>query len=130
MVLETFFLNLFHTGRLAAMPPKLLNETNDLFLCRPLALVAEADCDAFANAMAYPIIPCDLCGSQDGLQRVQIKRLLDTGERRPTGRRYIMFRAVMTVSPAHLADPGLVDFAGLARDFPPLSAVANQEKST
>jgi len=74
-ILETFFMNLFHGGRLATMPPKLLNEEGDLFVYRPLAFVAEADCEKFARAMAYPIIPCDLCGSQDGLQRQQVKQI-------------------------------------------------------
>jgi tRNA 2-thiocytidine biosynthesis protein TtcA len=114
-MLETFFLNLFHGGRLASMPPKLLNEEGDLYLYRPLALVSEADCAAFAAAMAYPIIPCDLCGSQDGLQRAQIKKLLDEWEARTPGRRNIMFRALMNVRPSHLADPTLFDFAGLMR---------------
>jgi tRNA 2-thiocytidine biosynthesis protein TtcA len=114
-ILETFFMNLFHGGRLATMPPKLLNEEGDLFLYRPLAFVAEADCDAFARAMNYPIIPCDLCGSQDGLQRAQVKKLLDDWETRTPGRRQIMFRALMNVRPSHLADPDLFDFAGLAR---------------
>ncbi|MEO8242802.1 MAG: tRNA 2-thiocytidine(32) synthetase TtcA [bacterium] len=112
-ILETFFMNLFHGGRLAAMPPKLLNEDGDLFLYRPLALVAEADCEAFSTAMAYPIIPCDLCGSQDGLQRAQVKKLLDQWEERTPGRRNIMFRSLMNVRPSHLADPKLFDFAGL-----------------
>ena len=112
-ILETFFMNLFHGGRLAAMPPKLLNEDGDLTVLRPLALVAEADCDRFARAMGYPIIPCDLCGSQEGLQRAQVKALLDEWERRHPGRRNVMFRALTTVRPSHLADPGLFDFAGL-----------------
>jgi tRNA 2-thiocytidine biosynthesis protein TtcA len=117
-ILETFFLNLFHGGRLAAMPPKLLNEDGDLFLYRPLAFVAEADCEAFAKAMAYPIIPCDLCGSQEGLQRAQVKKLLDDWEARTPGRRQIMFRSLMNVRPSHLADPSLFDFAGLMRGTP------------
>ncbi len=112
-ILETFFMNLFHGGRLASMPPKLLNEEGDLFLVRPLALVAEADCDRFARAMGYPIIPCDLCGSQDGLQRQQVKAMLDEWERRSPGRRQIMFRALTQVGASHLPDPGLFDFAGL-----------------
>jgi tRNA 2-thiocytidine biosynthesis protein TtcA len=112
-ILETFFMNLFHGGRLASMPPKLVNEDGDLTLIRPLSLVAEADCDRFARAMGYPIIPCDLCGSQEGLQRAQIKALLDEWERRTPGRRNIMFRALTTVRPSHLADPALFDFAGL-----------------
>lgn len=112
-ILETFFMNLFHGGRLAAMPPKLLNEEGDLLVLRPLAFVAEADCDRFARAMNYPIIPCDLCGSQEGLQRAQVKRLLDDWETRTPGRRQVMFRALMNTRPSHLADPGLFDFAAL-----------------
>ncbi len=113
-ILETFFLNLFHGGRLAAMPPKLVNEDGDLTVLRPLAHVAEADCDRFARAMAYPIIPCDLCGSQDGLQRQQVKRILDDWERSSPGRRQVMFRALMNARPSQLLDTGLFDFAGLA----------------
>ena len=112
-MLETFFMNLFHGGRLATMPPKLLNEEGDLLVLRPLAFVAEADCDRFARAMNYPIIPCDLCGSQDGLQRQQVKRLLDEWEARRPGRRQVMFRALMNARASHLADPSLFDFAGL-----------------
>ena len=114
-ILETFFMNLFHGGRLATMPPKLLNEDGDLFVYRPLAFVAEADCERFARAMAYPIIPCDLCGSQDGLQRQQVKQILDGWETRSPGRRQVMFRALMNARPSHLLDPKLFDFAGLAR---------------
>ncbi|MFN3292040.1 MAG: tRNA 2-thiocytidine(32) synthetase TtcA [Gemmobacter sp.] len=112
-ILETFFMNLFHGGRLATMPPRLLNEEGDLFVARPLALVAEADCDRFARAMGYPIIPCDLCGSQEGLQRAQVKALLDEWERRTPGRRNVMFKALLNVRPSHLPDPSLFDFAGL-----------------
>jgi len=114
-ILETFMLNLFHGGRLAAMPPKLLNDEGDLMLLRPLAHVAEADCDRFAAAMSYPIIPCDLCGSQDGLQRQQIKRMLDEWETRSPGRRARMASALANARPSHLLDTGLFDFAGLAR---------------
>ncbi|MEH6774705.1 MAG: tRNA 2-thiocytidine(32) synthetase TtcA [Cereibacter changlensis] len=112
-ILETFFMNLFHGGRLATMPPKLVNEEGDLFLYRPLAFVAEADCEKFARAMNYPIIPCDLCGSQDGLQRQQVKAILDDWEARSPGRRQVMFRALMNARPSHLLDPSLFDFAGL-----------------
>ena len=118
-ILETFFMNLFHGGRLATMPPKLLNEERDLFVYRPLAHVAEADCARFANAMGYPIIPCDLCGSQEGLQRQQVKALLDGWEKDAPGRRQVMFRALMNARPSHLLDPELFDFAGLARREPP-----------
>ena len=112
-ILETFFMNLFHGGRLAAMPPKLMNEDGDLCVLRPLSLVAEADCERFSRAMGFPIIPCDLCGSQEGLQRAQIKAMLDGWEARSPGRRQVMFRALSTVRPSHLADPRLFDFAAL-----------------
>ncbi|MGM0585346.1 MAG: tRNA 2-thiocytidine(32) synthetase TtcA [Pseudomonadota bacterium] len=112
-ILETFFMNLFHGGRLATMPPKLVNEEGDLTLLRPLAYVAEEDCDRFARSMDYPIIPCDLCGSQEGLQRQQVKAMLDEWERRSPGRRQVMFRALTNVRPSHLADPQLFDFASL-----------------
>ena len=115
-ILETFFMNLFHGGRLATMPPKLLNEEGDLFVYRPLAHVAEADCDKFSRALNYPIIPCDLCGSQDGLQRQQVKQILDDWEKNSPGRRQVMFKALMNARPSHLLDPQLFDFAGLSRD--------------
>ncbi|MHA6326149.1 tRNA 2-thiocytidine(32) synthetase TtcA [Roseivivax sp. CAU 1753] len=121
-ILETFFMNLFHGGRLATMPPKLVNEEGDLFLYRPLAHVDEADCAKFANAMNYPIIPCDLCGSQDGLQRQQVKQILDGWERNSPGRRQVMFRALMNARPSHLLDPKLFDFAGLMRNSAPNDA--------
>ena len=114
-ILETFFMNLFHGGRLATMPPKLLNEEGDLHVCRPLAFVAETDCEKFAKSMNYPIIPCDLCGSQDGLQRQQVKQILDGWEANSPGRRQVMFRALMNARPSHLLDPKLFDFHGLER---------------
>ena len=117
-ILETFFLNLFHGSRLATMPPKLVNEEGDLFVLRPLAHVAEDDCARFAAAMDYPIVPCNLCGSQDGLQRVQVKAMLDDWERRAPGRRQKMFRALSNSRPSHLLDPALFDFAGLALGSP------------
>ncbi|GGE17213.1 tRNA 2-thiocytidine biosynthesis protein TtcA [Primorskyibacter flagellatus] len=112
-ILETFFMNLFHGGRVATMPPKLVNEDGDLFVLRPLAHVAEADCEKFARAMNYPIIPCDLCGSQDGLQRQQVKQILDGWERNSPGRRQVMFRALTNIRPSHMLDPKIFDFAGL-----------------
>lgn len=114
-ILETFFMNLFHGGRVATMPPKLVNEEGDLFLYRPLAHVAEEDCDRFARAMNYPIIPCDLCGSQDGLQRQQVKQLLDEWEKNSPGRRQVMFKSLMNIRPSHMLDSNLFDFAGLMR---------------
>lgn len=116
-ILETFFMNLFHGGRLATMPPKLVNEDKDLFVYRPLAHVAEDDCEKFAKAMNYPIIPCDLCGSQDGLQRQQVKAILDGWETNSPGRRQIMFRALTNVRPSHMLDPQLFDFQSLVRQM-------------
>lgn len=116
-ILETFFMNLFHGGRLATMPPKLVNEEGDLFVFRPLAHVAEKDCEKFAQAMQFPIIPCDLCGSQDGLQRQQVKQILDGWEKNSPGRRQVMFRSLMNARPSHLLDPKLFDFAGLTLAF-------------
>ena len=114
-ILATFFMNLFHGGRLATMPPKLVNEEGDLFVYRPLAHVAEKDCETFAAAMGYPIIPCDLCGSQDGLQRQQVSAMLDAWEARSPGRRNVLFRALTNVRPSHLLDPNLFDFQNLLR---------------
>ncbi|WP_439124837.1 tRNA 2-thiocytidine(32) synthetase TtcA [Marivita sp.] len=116
-ILETFFMNLFHGGRLATMPPKLVNEEGDLFLYRPLAHVAEADCEKFAQSMRYPIIPCDLCGSQDGLQRQQVKAILDGWEKNSPGRRQVMFRALTNARPSHLLDSQLFDFKGLSTEM-------------
>ena len=101
-ILETFFMNLFHGGRLASMPPKLVNEEGDLFLYRPLSFVSEVDCEKFSNALNFPIIPCDLCGSQDGLQRHQVKQLLNEWERRTRARKQVMFRSLMNTRPSHL----------------------------
>jgi tRNA 2-thiocytidine biosynthesis protein TtcA len=113
-ILETFFMNLFHGGRLAAMPPKLLNDEGDVEVLRPLAYCAEADLARFADAMAFPIIPCDLCGSQDGLQRNAMKAMLEDIERRMPGRKDTMVRALANVRPSHLLDRSLFDFANLS----------------
>jgi tRNA 2-thiocytidine biosynthesis protein TtcA len=112
-VLETFFLNLLHGGRLEAMPPKLLNDEGDVQVLRPMVLCAETDLERFARGMAFPIIPCDLCGSQDGLQRNQMKSMLADLEARMPGRKDTMIRALANVRPSHLLDRGLFDFAGL-----------------
>lgn len=113
--LETFMLNMFHGGRLAAMPPKLLNDEGDLFVLRPLILSAEDDIAKFAAALNFPIIPCNLCGSQEGLQRVAMKRMLDEWEQRKPGQREVMFRALQNVRPSHLVDERVWDFEGLER---------------
>ncbi|MCF1469632.1 tRNA 2-thiocytidine(32) synthetase TtcA [Agrobacterium vitis] len=112
-ILETFFMNFFHGGRLAAMPAKLLNDEGDLFVMRPLAYAAEDDLAKFAAAMQFPIIPCDLCGSQDGLQRNAMKDMLAGIEAKMPGRKDAMLRALSHVNPSHLLDPALFDFSGL-----------------
>lgn len=112
-ILETFFLNLFHGGRLAAMPAKLVNDEGDLFVLRPLSYCAEDDIGKFASAMRFPIIPCDLCGSQDGLQRNIMKQMLDDIERKMPGRKDVMIRALSNVRPSHLLDRKFFDFSGL-----------------
>jgi tRNA 2-thiocytidine biosynthesis protein TtcA len=112
-ILETFFMNLFHGGRLAAMPPKLLNDDGDVMVLRPLSYCGEADLARFAEAMRFPIIPCDLCGSQDGLQRNAMKAMLDDIERRMPGRKDTMIRALTNVRPSHLLDRKLFDFTAL-----------------
>ncbi|PCJ76831.1 MAG: tRNA 2-thiocytidine(32) synthetase TtcA [Rhodobacteraceae bacterium] len=114
-ILETFMMSLFHGGKLATMPPKLVNDEGDLFVYRPLAHVAEEDCEKFAAAMNYPVIPCDLCGSQDGLQRQQVKQMLNAWEKNSPGRRQVMFKALTNANPSHLLDSSLFDFAGLQR---------------
>lgn len=113
-ILETFFMNLFHGGRLAAMPPKLVNDDGDVVVLRPLAYCAEADLAKFADGLRFPIIPCDLCGSQDGLQRNATKAMLEDMERKMPGRKDTMIRALANVRPSHLLDRNLFDFAGLA----------------
>ncbi|RUZ76968.1 tRNA 2-thiocytidine(32) synthetase TtcA [Mesorhizobium sp. M7A.F.Ca.US.006.01.1.1] len=112
-ILETFFMNLFHGGRLAAMPPKLLNDDGDVMVLRPLSYCAEADLEKFAAAMQFPIIPCDLCGSQEGLQRNAMKTMLEDLEKRMPGRKDTMLRALSNSRPSHLLDRKLFDFAAL-----------------
>jgi tRNA 2-thiocytidine biosynthesis protein TtcA len=111
--LETFFMNLFHGGKLAAMPPRLLNDEGDIEVLRPLIYCAEEDLARFSEAMAFPIIPCDLCGSQDGLERNAMKAMLTDIEKRMPGRKDVMIRALGSINPSHMLDPRLFDFAGL-----------------
>ena len=112
-LLETFLLNLFHQGRLAAMPPKLLNDEKDVLALRPLAYCPEEDIARFSRAMAYPIIPCDLCGSQEGLQREMMKQMLDGWEKKAPGKKAVLLRAMMNVRESQLLDPKVFDFEGL-----------------
>ena len=112
-IVETLFLNLFHQGTLKAMPPKLASDDGRNVVIRPLAYCAEADIAAYAAARAFPILPCNLCGSQDNLQRQAIKTMLADWERIQPGRVENVFRALTRVMPSQLADRELFDFAGL-----------------
>jgi len=114
-ILETFFLNLFYGGTLKAMPPKLLSDDGRNLLIRPLAYCSEKDTAAYAALKQFPIIPCNLCGSQDNLQRQVIKTLLQDWERASPGRTEIMFRALQNVAPSQLADRALFDFISLRK---------------
>jgi tRNA 2-thiocytidine biosynthesis protein TtcA len=112
-ILETFFLNLFHGGKLKAMPPKLLSDDGKHVVIRPLAYVEEADLEAYAQLRGFPIIPCDLCGSQEQLQRKQVKAMLREWEKQHPGRIDSLFAALGNVAPSHLLDRQLHDFANL-----------------
>lgn len=116
-IVETLFLNLFHGGRLKAMPPKLLSDDGRNLVIRPLAFCREADLAAYAEYRGFPIIPCNLCGSQDNLQRQVIKSMLQEWERSHPGRVDSIFAAIGNVAPSQLADPELFDFAGLRRNL-------------
>jgi tRNA 2-thiocytidine biosynthesis protein TtcA len=121
-IVETLFLNLFFGGRLKAMAPKLLSDDGRHILIRPLAYVAERDIARYARGRAFPLIPCKLCGSQDNMQRVAVKKMLSAWEREYPGRTETIFSALRNIEPAHLADPRRFDFAGLeARRVAPMS---------
>jgi tRNA 2-thiocytidine biosynthesis protein TtcA len=112
-IVETLFLNMFHTGKLKAMPPKLLSDNGEHILIRPLAYCSEADIEQYAQLKQFPIIPCNLCGSQENLQRTQIKQMLQTWEKENPGRIESLFRSLQNICPSHLADTQLFDFANL-----------------
>jgi tRNA 2-thiocytidine biosynthesis protein TtcA len=115
-IIETFFLNLFFGGKLKAMPPKLQSDDGRHVVIRPLAYVEEADLEAWAAWRQFPIIPCDLCGSQETLQRKQVKAMLQQWERQYPGRVQTIFRSLANASPSHLLDGRLFDFVNLAAD--------------
>jgi tRNA 2-thiocytidine biosynthesis protein TtcA len=112
-ILETFFLNLFFGGTMKAMSPKLRSDDGAHVVIRPLAYVREADLEAWAKIREFPIIPCDLCGSQETLQRKQVKQMLREWEKRHPGRTESMLRALSDVVPSHLMDRKLFDFAAV-----------------
>jgi tRNA 2-thiocytidine biosynthesis protein TtcA len=112
-ILETFFLNLFYGGTLKAMPPKLLSDDRRHIVIRPLAYCKEEDIAEYARIRDFPIIPCNLCGSQENLQRQAMKAMLRDWEKRHPGRVETIFTALQNVAPSQLADAKLFDFAGL-----------------
>jgi len=115
-IMETFFLNLFHGGKLKAMPAKLRSDDGKHVVIRPLAYVEESDLQAYAELKQFPIIPCDLCGSQEQLQRKQVKALLRDWEKKHPGRLDTIFNALGNVAPSHLMDRELFDFDELVAD--------------
>jgi len=112
-IVATFFLNLFHGARMAAMPPKLLSDDGKNVVIRPLAYCSEADIAEYAELRQFPIIPCKLCGSQDNLQRKQIRRMMDEWEKTSPGRIEQVFKSLQKIQPSQLADVNLFDFASL-----------------
>ena len=114
-IMETFFLNLFYGGTLKTMPPKLLSDNREHIVIRPLAYCKEKDIDAYARTRAFPLIPCNLCGSQENLQRQAMKEMLRDWERRHPGRVETIFTALQNIAPSQLADRSLFDFATLEK---------------
>jgi len=112
-ILATFFLNLFFGGKLKTMPPKLVSDDGKHVVIRPLAYVRERDLARYAQAMQFPIIPCNLCGSQENLQRKQVAAMLREWERKYPGRIESIFNALGNIVPTHLFDPKLQDFAAV-----------------
>ena len=112
-VVETLFLNMFYGACLKAMPPKLVSDDGRFVVIRPLAYCREADIARYAEARRFPIIPCNLCGSQENLQRRRIKTMLEEWEKEDPGRTERLFRSLQNVIPSHLADADLFDFKAL-----------------
>jgi len=112
-MIETLFLNMFFAGKLKAMPPKLVTDKGDHIVIRPLAYCVEKDIARYARGMEFPIIPCNLCGSQENMQRQNIKEMLANWERQYPGRSQTLFTAMQNVSPSHLLDGNLFDFKNM-----------------
>lgn len=112
-ILETFFLNFFFAGKLETMPPKFKNDAGDLIVLRPLALCKESDIEIYSEYMNFPIIPCNLCGSQEDLQRQNVKQMIANWETEFPNRNAIMMNALQNVFPSHLLDKNLFDFENL-----------------
>jgi tRNA 2-thiocytidine biosynthesis protein TtcA len=117
-IVETLFLNLFFGAKMKAMPPKLATNDKQNIVIRPLAYCSEKDIAAYARQMGFPIIPCDLCGSQENLQRQKVKDMLNAWELEQPGRINNIFRAITNVEPSHLGDTSLYDFKNLSQATP------------
>jgi len=115
-MIETLFLNMFHGGKLKSMPPKLASDNGEHVVIRPLAYAREKDIEQYSAAMEFPIIPCNLCGSQENLQRKQIKQMLNGWDKQFPGRIESLFTAMQNVVPSHLADSNLFDFKAVTAD--------------
>ena len=120
-MLETLFLNMFHGGKLKSMPPKLVSDNGEHIVIRPLAYCNEKDIQKYSDAVEFPIIPCNLCGSQENLQRQNIKAMLQDWNRRFPGRIESMFRAMQNVTPSHLVDSKLYDFKNIKTTNSPVT---------
>lgn len=114
-ILETLFLNMFYGGKLKAMPPKLMNDSGEHIIIRPLAYCKEKDIAKYAEIKKFPIIPCNLCGSQPNLQRQVIKEMLNEWDKKYPGRIETMFRAIQNITLSHLCDTSLFDFKGIKK---------------
>ena len=112
-MIETLLLNMFYGGTMKSMPPKLVSDNGEHIVIRPLAYVKEKDIERYARAMQYPIIPCNLCGSQENLQRKAIKDMLQTWDQQYPGRIESMFKAMTQVVPSHLPDRDLYNFSAV-----------------
>ena len=112
-ILETFFLNIFYAGKLKAMPPKLLSDDGQNMVIRPLAYCKEKDIEKYAEFKQFPIIPCNLCGSQENLQRQAMKKMLENWDKNTPGRVESIFASLQNIAPSQLADKQLFDFSGL-----------------
>ena len=114
-IVETFFMNMFFGSKLKSMPPKLLSDDQTNIVIRPLAYIEEKDIISFSKTMNYPIIPCNLCGSQENLQRNKVKSMLNSWEKEQPGRINNIFQSLTNVEPSHLADTNLYDFKNLKK---------------
>ena len=114
-IVETFFMNMFFGSKLKSMPPKLLSDDQTNVVIRPLAYIEEKDIISFSKTMNYPIIPCNLCGSQENLQRNRVKSMLNSWEKEQPGRLNNIFQSLTNVEPSHLADTDLYDFKNLKK---------------